>query len=114
MRKIKIGFLIGCLALGMLGCKTTKQESTIRPDEAKTETLGENEFLAEVKEVQEEYVMVQALEGHIQNQEVQVWTGMLEEMPKLQEGDRVRVIDRGQMTMSIPPQVSAVKLIKVK
>lgn len=114
MRKIKIGFLIGCLVLGMLGCQTTEQESAIQPEEAKAETLGENEFLAEVKEVQEEYVIVQALEGHIQNQEVQVWTGMIEEMPKLQEGDRIRITDRGQMTMSIPPQVSAVKLIKAK
>lgn len=101
-----------CVATGMIGC--TKKEGNDNKDVGvKNEmTLAENQFIAEVLEVSDEYLMVRAVKGHINDQELQVWTEFVKDkMPKLKAGDTVRITDRGQMTMSIPAQVSATEIL---
>ena len=70
----------------------------------------ENQFDAKVLEVHDEYLMVEALDNQTIAGEVQVWTGLLseDEIPKLEEGVIVRITHDGKMTMSLPPQMSAV------
>lgn len=76
---------------------------------------SENQFDAKVLEVHDEYLMVEALEGQTVAGEVQVWTGLLsnDEIPELEEGMVVRITNDGKMTMSIPPQMSAVEEIVI-
>lgn len=101
-----------CVAMGMLGCVKSEGNNTKEAGVPKETTLAENQFVAEVLEVSDEYLMVRAVKGHIKEQELQVWTELVKDkMPKLKVGDTVRITDRGQMTMSIPAQVSATEIL---
>lgn len=103
-----------CVATGMIGCAKNEGNDTKDTGVQKETTLAENQFVAEVLEVSDEYLMVRAVKGHIKDQELQVWTELVKDkMPKLKAGDMVRITDRGQMTMSIPAQVSATEIILV-
>ena len=81
----------------------------------KKEAPSENQFDAKILEVTDEYLMVEALEGQTIAGEVQVWTGLLSEkdIPELKEGVIVRITHDGKMTMSLPPQMSAVEEIVI-
>lgn len=73
----------------------------------------ENQFDAKVLEIHDEYLIVEALEGQTIAGEVQVWTGLLSEkdIPELEEGVIVRITHDEKMTMSLPPQMSAIEKI---
>lgn len=88
-----------------------KEEENVSKDVEKTE----NQFDAKVAEVQKEYIMVEALDGQTIAGEVQVWIGLLsdDEIPELKVGDTVRITHDGKMTMSLPPQMSAVEPIVI-
>lgn len=115
--KKRICCILCIMTVLMTGC-------TVRPKENQTgdaatitkDSLGENQFLALVTEIGDDYLMTEAKEGHIKNQQVQVWTGLLDHkmIVDIRVGDTVRITDRGQMTMSIPPQVSATDIVRVE
>ena len=101
--------VLATIALFCVGCKGTSKTSE---EQVSTEPC-ENQFDAKVIEVHDEYLMVEALEGQTVAGEVQVWTGLLseDEIPELEEGIVVRITHDGKMTMSLPPQMSAVEEI---
>lgn len=104
-----IAFVLLAMVLLCVGCKDgSKSTEGEKPTEP-----SENQFDAKVLEVQDEYLMVEALEGQTIAGEVQVWTGLLKEgeIPNLEEGTIVRITHDGKMTMSLPPQMSAVEEI---
>lgn len=70
---------------------------------------------AKILEIQEEYLMVEALEDQTIAGEVQIWIGLLKDkdVPKLKVGDVARIPHDGKMTMSLPPQMSAVGRIEI-
>lgn len=72
----------------------------------------ENQFDARILEKQDDYILVEALQGQGIEGEVQVWTGLLEEdsISGMEKGLMVRITHSGQMTMSLPPQMSAVAI----
>ena len=76
---------------------------------------AENQLDAKVLEINEEYIMVEAAEGQDIVGEVRVQTGLIskDEMPKLEKNDTVRITHDGKMTMSLPPQMTAVEIIKL-
>ncbi len=76
---------------------------------------AENQFDAKVLEIYDEYIMVEALEGQDVVGEVRVQIGLLkkDEIPKLNQGDNVRITHDGKMTMSLPPQMTAVELLVI-
>ena len=92
---------VGCKG----GSKSTEGETPTEP--------SENQFDAKVLEIHDEYLMVEALEGQTVAGEVHVWTGLLseDEIPELEKETIVRITHDGKMTMSLPPQMSAVEEI---
>lgn len=76
---------------------------------------AENQFDAKVLEIYDEYIMVEALEGQDVVGEVRVQIGLLkkDEIPKLNQGDNVRITHDGKMTMSLPPQMTAEELLVI-
>lgn len=102
-----------CATFLCIGC-TAKGQDTKETDNVLSTELLENQCVAEVLEVADEYLMVRVVKGHSKGQELQVWTELVkDQMPKVQAGDHVRITDRGQMTMSIPAQVSATEIVLV-
>lgn len=113
---ITILFIMG---VAVLGCskktdKPTFQAPTKQKQEESKEQSAptEYQFEAVVLAIDKESLMVQALEGQNVAGEVKVWIGLLEdtEMSGIKVGDTVRITHDGKMTMSIPPQMSAVEL----
>lgn len=116
---ITILFIIG---VAVLGCskktdKPTFQAPTKQKQEESKEqsALTEYQFDATVLEICEEYLMVDALGGQNVAGEVKVWISLLKDDSLLgvKVGDTVRITHDGKMTMSIPPQMSAVELIQL-
>ena len=116
---ITILFIIG---VAVLGCskktdKPTFQAPTKQKQEESKEqsALTEYQFDATVLEICEEYLMVDALEGQNVAGEVKVWVAALKNdaLSGIKVGDTVRITHDGKMTMSIPPQMSAVELIQL-
>lgn len=107
--KTKVVLVLLAIVILCVGCKGG---SKVMEGEKTTEP-SENQFDAKVLEVHDEYLMVESLEGQTISGEVQVWTGVLseDEIPELEEGVIVRITHDGKMTMSLPPQMSAVEEI---
>lgn len=90
------------------------------PDESpkyiayKTEP-AEDRFDANVLEIYDEYIMVEALEGQDVVGEVRVQTGLLsqDDILELKKGDTVRITHDGKMTMSLPPQMTAIEIMLI-
>lgn len=108
------------LVVGVLGAcgKASADAGTQETNDEKKNEISEpteNQFDATVLEILDDYIMVEALEEQDIVGEVRVQTGLLTEteMPELKEGDVVRVTHDGKMTMSLPPQMTAVELIKI-
>ena len=95
-----------CTASG----KTSKEQKEKLPSE-KTEY----QFDANIVEIQDEYIMVNTLGGESIEGNVHVWTGNIDAdvLETLEVGDVVRVTHDGKMTMSLPPQMSAVEVIQI-
>ena len=91
--------------------ETKKQEETQMQDKEPTAPT-EYQFDAIVSEISEDFLMVEVLEGQNVAGEVKIWIGALETsvLEDLEVGNTVRITHDGKMTMSIPPQMSAVKL----
>ena len=77
---------------------------------------AENQFDAKVIEIYDEYIMVEALEEQEVVGEVRVQIGLLsqDEILEIKKGDTVRITHDGKMTMSLPPQMTAVEIIKLQ
>lgn len=77
---------------------------------------AENQFDAKVIEIYDEYIMVEALEEQDVVGEVRVQIGLLsqDEILEIKKGDTVRITHDGKMTMSLPPQMTAVEIIKLQ
>jgi hypothetical protein len=60
--------------------------------------------------------MVEALEGQDIVGEVRVQLGLISrnDMPKLKKNDIVRITHDGKMTMSLPPQMTALDITLIK
>ena len=73
---------------------------------------AENQFDATVLEVYDDYIMVEALASQDIVGEVRVQIGLLkeDEIPALEKGDTVRITHDGRMTMSLPPQMTALEI----
>ena len=115
-RIIKAGIMVLCsLAIAglVVGCKAKK---TTGEEQTEKTAPTEYQFDANVLEIKEEYIMVEALEGQTVAGEVQVWTGLLKEKDhfSIKAGDVVRITHDGKMTMSLPPQMSAVEIDVIK
>lgn len=110
-KKIK-SIIFVVLIIGILACVGCKGETESIEKQNYTEPM-ENQFDAKVLEIHDEYLMVEALEGQTIAGEVQVWTGLLseDEIPELEKDIIVRITHDGKMTMSLPPQMSAVEEI---
>ena len=112
MRKklIAMSILVVVLGIALLGC--VKENHSVTEKEG---PKNEYQFDAKVLEVQEEYLLVKALDGQVVVGEVKVWTGLLEKdaIPALEVGDTVRITNDGKMTMSIPAQMTAVEITKI-
>lgn len=93
----------------MTGCKA--KEMT-KENEAQKDAPTEHQFDATVSKVAEDYIVVVALPDQTIVDEVKVWTGLLsgEEIPEMEVDATVRITHNGRMTMSIPPQMSAVAI----
>lgn len=106
---IAIGILLIAVVSGIAIAISVSSKGTEKNDNK------ENQFDAKVTEIRSEYLMVEALDGQLIAGEVQVWIGNLssDDIPKLQIGDTVRITHDGKMTMSLPPQMSAVGKIEV-
>ena len=86
--------------------ETTKKESVVP---------SENQFDAKILAVTEDYIMVEALEGQNISGEVRVNTGLLksEDVVSLEKDEIVRITHDGKMTMSIPPQMTAIEIYQL-
>ena len=107
---IAIGILLIAVGVGvavLISMASEKAEQPIRTEEKK-----ENQFDATVTAVEDGYLMVEADQGQRIVGEVKVMTGLLEKstMESVKAGCRVRVTHDGKMTMSLPPQMSALEL----
>lgn len=111
-RKIFKRIILLVSILGLLACVGCKGNSETT-EEQLPDKPSENQFDAKVLEVHDEYLMVEAMEGQTVAGEVQVWTGLLseDEIPELEKDVVIRITHDGKMTMSIPPQMSAVEEI---
>ena len=78
--------------------------------------LAANQFDAKVLEIYDDYIMVEALEGQDVVGEVRVQLGLIskDDIPKLKKNDTVRVTHDGKMTMSLPPQMTALEITLIK
>ncbi len=96
-----VGILSGC----------SSKANTEKAENKKTEPT-EYQFDATVSEVAEDYIMVVALPDQTIVDEVKVWTGLLsgDNIQEIEVGTTVRITHDGKMTMSIPPQMSAVEI----
>lgn len=114
MKNRWISIIVLVLLATVLLCVGCKGGSKLTEGEKPTEP-SENQFDAKVLEIHDEYLMVEALEGQTIAGEVQVWTGLLSEkdIPELEKGAIVRITHDGKMTMSLPPQMSAVEEIVI-
>lgn len=104
--------LITTLVVGTIGaCGNVATDTGAQEMDEKKK----NQFDATVLEIMDDYIMVEASEGQDIVGEVRVQTGLLSEteMPELKKGDVVRVTHDGKMTMSLPPQMTAVELMKI-
>lgn len=83
--------------------------------ESEKSAPAEYQFDATVLAIQDDYIMVEALEGQKIVGEVRVQIGLLseEEILKIKVDDIIRITHDGKMTMSIPPQMTAVEEIIV-
>ncbi len=96
--------------------KDTNETSEQKDDSSQSSNVtSEYQFDAKVLEIQEDYIMVEALDGQTVAGEVRVQIGLLtdKQVPKMKKGDVVRITHDGKMTMSLPPQMTAVDEIKV-
>lgn len=86
-----------------------------REEKKKEGTASEFQLDGKILEIQEEYLMIEALEGQAVSGEVKVWIGLLtdKDIPDIKEGDIIRISHDGKMTMSLPPQMSANGTIKI-
>ncbi len=110
MKKIAWILIFSLAIVGVIaGCKAKETTNEKQAEEA---VPTEYQFDAIVLEIHEEYIMVEALEGQTVAGQVQVWTGLLNELgySKMKVGDVVRITHDGKMTMSLPPQMSAVEI----
>ena len=118
-RKLFILFLVGvCVMLGVavLGKNIrTNTEQTIKESEKQEDTQTENKFNAKILLIEDEYIMVEALVDQNITGEVRINTGLLtkESLKSLQKGNLVCITHDGKMTMSIPPQMTAVEIYEI-
>lgn len=113
--KKKLWFIVTVVLLigtCIMGC--AQQNSDVESKDKLPEP-SDYQFDAKVIEINEDYIMVEVLEGQTVAGEVRVQTGLLskDEIPELKKGDTVRITHDGKMTMSIPPQMTAVEPIIV-
>lgn len=119
-----VAFVLMMMGVTVVGC-SEKADKPI-PEEMQEQQSGreqneeqspstEYQFDATVLSTENDSMMVEALEGQTVVGEVKVWIGLLDdtEMSEIKAGDTVRITHDGKMTMSIPPQMSAVKLTKI-
>lgn len=107
--------VIGVAVCGCSKAPATSSQKENANDGSKEENPAEYQFDATVLEIHEDYLMVEALEGQTVAGEIQVWIGLLEDndVPELKTGDTIRITHDGKMTMSLPPQMSAVEPIEI-
>ena len=113
--KKKIFTLFGVifiLAMFVMACGNEKKVDEAQKIPSKP---AENQFDAKVLEIYDGYIMVEALEGQDIVGEVHVQLGLLkeDEIPKLEKGDCVRITHDGKMTMSLPPQMTAIEIMLI-
>ena len=114
--KKNIIIILGMLLVIGVSVVACCNKSTDDREQQKTSEPAENQFDAKVIELCDEYIMVEALEGQEIAGEVRVQTGLLseDEIPELKNGDTVCITHDGKMTMSLPPQMTAVDLLLIK
>lgn len=117
MRKkwILIAGLTVLFSIAIVACGKKAENEQGEQQQGQVEVPTANQLDAKVVEVQEEYLMVEAAEGQSVAGEVKIWIGLLDkdEVPQLKKGDVIRITHDGKMTMSIPPQMSAVEPIEI-
>jgi hypothetical protein len=95
-------------------CNASGKTSNVKKNEMTAEKT-EYQFDAEILEIEKEYIMVNTLEGEAIVGNVHVWTGQIETdvLAELAVGDTVRITHDGKMTMSLPPQMSALEILQI-
>ena len=102
-------------AILLLGKFTNEESGQIQEKQKKPAVASEYQFDAIVLEIHDDYIMVEALEGQQIVGEVRVQLGLLtkKQIPNMKQGDTVRITHDGKMTMSLPPQMTAVDEIEI-
>jgi hypothetical protein len=107
-------FVVGATIL-ILSKDTNEASGQTNDSSKKSSIVSEYQFDAIVLEIHDDYIMVEALEGQQIVGEVRVQLGLLTEkqIPNMKKGDTVRITHDGKMTMSLPPQMTAVEEIEI-
>ena len=107
--------VLSVLLVACAGNESDKKEEKQETMQKESTKPLENQFDAVILSVEEDYVMVEALEGQNITGEVRVNTGLLEteQLSSLEKDDVVRITHDGKMTMSIPPQMTAVEVCEL-
>ncbi|MBQ2987091.1 MAG: hypothetical protein IJE23_06370 [Tyzzerella sp.] len=113
--KKKIFTLFGVifiLAMFVMACGNEKKVDEAQKIPSKP---AENQFDAKVIEIYDEYIMLEALEGQDVVGKVRIQTGLLsqDEILEIEKGDTVRITHDEKMTMSIPPQMTAIEIMLI-
>ena len=111
-KKIVIFGILFILVMFMMACSN---KTDVNEEHNISSKPAENQFDAKVLEIYDDYIMVEALEGQDIVGEVRVQLGLLEkkEIPNLEKNDIVRITHDGKMTMSLPPQMTAIKIMLI-
>lgn len=112
--KKKIFRLLGIIFILVMFVMACGNEKKVDEEQKIPFKPAENQFDAKVLEIYDDYIMVEAMEGQDIVGEVRVQLGLLEkkEIPNLEKNDIVRITHDGKMTMSLPPQMTAVEILK--
>lgn len=107
--------VLSVLLVACAGNESDKKEEKQETMQKESTKPLENQFDAVILSVEEDYVMVEVLEGQNITGEVRVNTGLLEteQLSSLEKDDVVRITHDGKMTMSIPPQMTAVEVCEL-
>lgn len=111
-KKIVIFGILFILVMFMMACSN---KTDVNEEHNISSKPAENQFDAKVLEIYDGYIMVEAWEGQDIVGEVHVQLGLLkeDEIPKLEKGDCVRITHDGKMTMSLPPQMTAIEIMLI-
>jgi hypothetical protein len=112
-KKIVIFGILFILVMFMMACSN---KTDVNEEHNISSKPAENQFNAKVLEICAEYIMVEALEGQDIVGEVRVQLGLISknDIPKLKKNDTVRITHDGKMTMSLPPQMTALDITLIK